>query len=133
MALASDRPALMTALRTELYEQTKARFAQNMEESTMLMRILPASLFGRLMLLPLHGELSSFGFACVGKGGFNQSACLGAAVTNLFHMPLIPTPPGLALVANRFRDRMNVMLCHPNGMLDDSAAQGILSRVRKLY
>ena len=133
MALASDRPALMTALRTELYEQTKTGFAQNMEESTMLMRILPASLFGRLMLLPLHGELSSFGFACVGKGGFNQSTCLGAAVTNLFHMPLIPTPPGMALVVNRFRDRMNVMLCHPNGMLDDSAAQGILSRVRKLY
>lgn len=133
LALASDRPALMTALRTDLYEQTKAGFPQNLAESTLLMRILPASLFGRLMLLPLRGELASFGFACVGKGGFAQTACLGATVTNLFHMPLIPTPPGLAMVVNRFRDRMNVVLCHPTGMLDDSAAQGILARVRKQY
>lgn len=131
LARAADRAALMASVRTQMYEQARDRFPQNLAEASMLMRILPRRVLGRLMLLPMHGELASFGFACPGRGGFAQPVFLGARVVNLFHMPLIPSPPALGIVVNRFRDRMNVVLCHLDGMLDDRAAGAILANLRQ--
>jgi hypothetical protein len=131
VAVAADRRQVTEIVRTQMYEQIKSGFPRAMAESSMLMRILPMSVLGRLMRRPLRGEFATLGFTCVGKGGYAPGMFMEARVVNLFHMPLVPVPPGLGLVVNQFGNRMNVVLTYLDGMLDDEDVRGITDDVRR--
>ena len=131
VAVTGNRQQTIDAVRSQMYEQIKSKSPQAMAESSMLMRILPLSLLSRLILRPLRGEFASLGFAYVGKGGYACSEFMEARVTNLFHMPLIPVPPGLGFVVNQFGSRVNVVLSHMDGMLSDEDVRTIQDDVRR--
>lgn len=131
VAVAADRRQTIDTVRTQMYEQIKSRFPQAMAESSMLMRILPTSMLSRLMRQPLRGEFASLGFTCVGKSGYAAETFMQARVVNLFHMPLVPVPPGLALVVNHFGNRMNVVLTYLDGMFDDEDVRSIADAMRR--
>ncbi len=127
-----DRKQVIEQVRSQMYEQIKSGFPRALAESSMLMRILPTSVLGRLMLRPLRGEFASLGLSCVGKGGYAHSQFMGAEVVNLFHMPLVPTPPGVGFFVNQNGDRMNVVLSYVDGMLDEDDVRRIRENVRRL-
>jgi hypothetical protein len=131
VAIAGDRRQALDAVRTQMYEQIKNGFPGAMAESSMLMRILPMSVLGRLMRRPLRGEFASFSFASVGQKGYACPEFMEARVTNLFHMPLVPVPPGLGLVVNHFGDRMNAVLSYLDGMFSDEDIQNIRDDLRR--
>jgi hypothetical protein len=58
---------------------------------------------------------------------------MDARVDNLFHMPLVPVPPGLGFVVNRFGKRFNAVLSHVNGLVDDEEARRIERDARELF
>jgi len=131
VAVAGNRQQAIDAVRSQMYEQIKSKFPQAMAESSMLMRILPLSVLSRLMLRPLRGESASLGFACVGKDGYTCSEFMEARAANLFHMPLVPVPPGLGFVVNQFGNRVNAVLSHMDGMLSDEEVRTIQDDVRR--
>jgi hypothetical protein len=131
VAAAGDRRQALDAVRTQMYEQIKSGFPQAMAESSMLMRIVPMSVLGRLMLKPLRGEFASLGFTCIGKGGYACPEFMEARVANLFHMPLVPAPPGLGLVVNHTGKRMNVTLSYLDGMFSDEDIRNIKDDLRR--
>ncbi len=126
-----DRHQMLDSLRTQMYEQVKSGFPQALYESSMLMRILPTRLLGRLMLKPLRGEFASLGFTCVGKG-YGATQFMEASVANLIHMPLVPVPPGLGLFVNQYGKKMNVILSYVDGLLTDEEARVVLEEARRL-
>lgn len=132
-ALAGDEPALLESLKTQMYDQVKARFPQHLAEATHLMRIAPLPLLGRLIRLPLRGEFASYGFSQIGRTVFTSPVFMGAPVQNLFHMPLMPVPPGLGFVINRFGNRFNAMLSYVEGLLDEEDVRGIEADVRQEF
>jgi len=130
-AIAGNRKQVMETVRTQMYEQIKSGFPRALHESSMVMRILPASVLSRLLLWPLNGEFASLGLTCVGKGGDRPSKFMDADVVNLFHMPLVPVPPGIGFFVNQFGDRMNVVLSYVDGMLSDADVQQFRADIRR--
>lgn len=118
-----DRRALLESIRQQMYEQVKSGFPRALAESSMVMRIVPRPMLARLMLAPLHGEFASLGFSAVGKGGYSSKEFMGVALENLYHMPLLPVPPGLGFVVNQYAGRMNAVIPFLDGLLtpDDLA------------
>ncbi len=123
--LATHGRDLVGALKRQMYDQVRDGLPAALADACMLMRIVPVRWLGRLILAMMRGEFSSFGFTCLGDSGVGDRAFAGARVTNLFHMPVMPVPPGLGLIVNRFGTRLNVVLTHLDGMLDDGDAAGI--------
>ena len=126
-----DRGRLLATIRVAMYEQVKAGLAEAVAESSMLMRILPLSLFSRAIFFPLRGEFSSFAFSCLQDGRFTADRFMGVRVRNLYHMPLMPVPPGLGLVVHRFRDRMAAVLCYLEGILTEGEAEAVEQAFRR--
>lgn len=131
-AEAGDRQKVLTAIREQMYEQIKSNFPRALSEASMLMRILPPALLSRFLLKPLRGEFASLGFSCVGKGGYALPQFMEATLANLFHMPMLPVPPGVGLVVNQFGNRMNAVLACLDGMLSEDEVQRIQEKVRHL-
>lgn len=132
-AVAGDRRRVLETIRSQMYEQIKSGFPRALSEASMLMRILPPALLRRVLVKPLRGEFASLGFSCVGKGGYAQSLFMETRVDNLFHMPLVPVPPGLGFVVNQFGSQMNAVLSYVDGMLDEEDVQRIQDSVRRLF
>lgn len=132
MAIAGDRKQVIETLRLQMYEQIKNGFPRALAESSMLMRILSLPLLSRVLLRPLKGEFASFSFSCVGKDGYCPARFMGAEVVNLLHMPLVPLPPGLAFVVNRFGKRMNATLSYVDGLLSTAEVGAVAAIVRRL-
>lgn len=130
-AVAGDRRQTLVTFKQQMYEQIKSGFPGALAESSMLMRILPRSLLGRIMLKPLHGEFASFNFAFTGKGRYRHGKFMDADVVNLFHMPLVPVPPGLGVVFNQHGKRMNAALSYLDGIVEERAAGGVAARMRE--
>jgi hypothetical protein len=131
-ASVGDRQNLLAAIRTQMYEQVKSGFPLALSESSMLMRILPRSVLARLLLWLMNGELSSFAFSSVNKRGYPASRFMDADVANLFHMPLVPVPPGIGLFVNEFGSVMNVVLSYLDGMLSSEDVSRFDADLRRL-
>ena len=130
--IAGDRKRVLEQVRLQMYEQVKAGFPRALGDASLLMRIMPPGVLSRVLLLPLHGEFASLGFSCVGKAGYTFSKFMELEVENLFHMPLVPVPPGVGCVVNRCGRRMNAVLSYVDGMLSDEEARSIQGDIRRL-
>lgn len=125
-----DRRQTLESVRSQMYEQIKADLPGCLAESGMLMRIVPLRILSRMMGWPMRGELSSYAFTSVGKGGYPCARFMEADVVNLYHMPLVPVPPGLGFVVNQFGNRINAVLSYVDGLLSEEEADRIEQEFR---
>jgi hypothetical protein len=44
---------------------------------------------------------------------------MGAEIKNFFHMPRVPSPPGLGFFFNHFNGRLNLVIPYLDGLLQD--------------
>ncbi len=123
--LVSRRKDLLDSVKRQMYEQVKSGFPRHLAEASMLMRILPQPLLARIVQMPLKGEFASFGFSFVGKSAYGSSEFLGVRVKNLFHMPIMPVPPGIGVVVNEYQGGLNAVLSHVEGMLTETDVREI--------
>lgn len=126
----ADRAKMIESIKTQMYEQIKSNAPADLARASLLMRIAPLSILGRLLYLPLEGKMASFAFAHLGESGYNTPEFMGSKVNNLFHMPRVPLPPGIGFFCNRFHGRLNVVMATLDGLLTDQEADSLETNLR---
>jgi hypothetical protein len=130
MALVQDRALLAARIRDQMVGQVKAGLPQDVADASTLLRILPLPVLSRLARLPMRGEFGSFSFAQLASAAPPQP--WRGRVTNLFHMPRIPVPPGFGVVANQFEGRLNLVLSAHEAIVTPTELAGIAEGLRRL-
>lgn len=125
-----DLPALIGAIKAQMYDQIKSGFPADLARASLLMRIAPLPLLGRLLYLPMEGKMASFAFAHLGRSGYHGATFMGRAVENLFHMPRVPVPPGIGFFCNSFNGRLNLTMAYLDGLLSEAEADLVEQGIR---
>jgi len=132
-ALASDAgnfQALLESIKEQMYSQVRSDLPGDICKATLLMRIAPASLLGRLLKLYFKGEIASFCFSYVGKTAYTSPYFMENKITNIFHMPRIPVPPGIGIFFQQSNEKLNVILSYLDGMLSKDEEEIILTSLK---
>jgi len=124
-----NRLELVRLLKSQMYEQVEKRFPRQVAEASMLLRIAPPSVVGRIMSATLR-KRASFSFSYLGRPGYTRDRFCGLPVRNLFHMPRVPYPPGVGVFFNRFAGSLNVTLSWLSGLADEGAMEDVMDRLR---
>ncbi|MDZ4200022.1 MAG: hypothetical protein U1E27_12155 [Kiritimatiellia bacterium] len=111
-------PLLARDMARQMYGQKRDGWPDRMESAWKLLRILPATLYGRLLSGPMRSLLGSFSLGYVGDGLAGIETIAGCRVLNAYHVPSVPPIPGVGFFVNRFRDRVNVCVTTFNGALE---------------
>ena len=128
-AAAANRPLLWQQAATQMYRQAADRIAYHVQQAGYPLRILPAAWLGRLMGLPLAGTLGSFSFALVGGKEYDADTFMDTPIENIYHMPRVPSPPGIGIYFNRYRDRLNMVFSYLEGMLTREDAEQMVDAI----
>jgi hypothetical protein len=122
---AVDRKRLVGAVKSQMYEQVQIKFPEGLMAASALTRIAPLPLLRKIFHLPLEGKIASFCFSHVSKDSFASPELLGAKITNLFHMPRTPVPPGMGVFFNSFHGRLNATISWLDGLFTDAEMEAL--------
>ena len=129
---ADDRKGLIALLKQQMYDQVKSGFPRDLAEASLLTRIAPLPVLGKLLHLPMKGKMATYAFSHLGKSSYQHPLFMDKKVVNIFHMPRVPVPPGLGFFSNYCNGRLNVVMSYLDGVLanDDvlSLDRGIKER-----
>ncbi len=131
-ALVENRPGLAAQVRDQLVGQLKAGLPQDVADACDLLRILPLPLLSRVARIPMRGEFGSFSFAQLASAVPHEPAVWRGRLGNLFHMPRVPVPPGLGVVANQFAGRLNLVLSAHEAVVSKAQLAAIADTLRQL-
>lgn len=127
---AGNFQGLLKSIKEQMYSQVKSDLPGDICKASLLMRIAPASLLGSLLKLYFKGEIASFCFSYVGKTAYTSPSFMGSKITNIFHMPRIPVPPGIGIFFQQSNEKLNVILSYLDGMLSIDEEEIILSSLK---
>jgi hypothetical protein len=127
-----DGPRLITRIKEQLYEQVQNRFPQKLMTASSLTRVAPLWLMHSLFHLPLQGKIASFCFSHVSKCSYSSHDLMDARITNVFHMPRMPVPPGIGIFFNSFDGRLNATISWLEGSFTADEVDGIEADLRRL-
>jgi hypothetical protein len=128
--LGDDLAGLIAAIKNQMYDQVKKAFPADLARATLLMRIAPLALLGRLLSLPMEGKMASFAFAHLGRSGYGAADFMGCPVENLFHTPRVPVPPGIGFFCNSYHGRLNLVMAYLDGLLGETEADLVEQGIR---
>ena len=77
-----------------MYDQVKSGFPRDLAEASLLTRIAPLPVLGKLLHLPMKGKMATFAFSHLGKSSYQHPVFMEKRIANMFHMPRVPVPPG---------------------------------------
>ena len=126
-----DRKGIISSLKQQMYDQVKDGFPKDLAEASQLTRIAPPRILGKLLHLPMKGKMATFAFSHLGKSAYQHDAFMSTKISNVFHMPRVPVPPGLGFFSNYFKNRLNIVISHLDGLLTDSEANLLESGIRQ--
>jgi len=127
-----DPALLVTRIKEQLYDQVQSRFPQKLMTASSLIRVAPLWLMHKLFHLPLQGKIASFCFSHVSKCSYNSHDLMGSRITNVFHMPRMPVPPGIGIFFNTFDGRLNASISWLDGSFTTSEVDEIAGRLRSI-
>jgi hypothetical protein len=131
-SMVTNFQGLVKTIKEQMYSQVKSDLPADICKASMLMRIAPAFLLGRLLKLYFKGEIASFCFSYVGRTAFASSAFMENNITNIFHMPRIPVPPGIGVFFQQSNEKLNVILSYLDGMLDGDDEKLFMQSIKSL-
>lgn len=114
---------LICEIRKQFYTQIEEGFPEEMQKAAYPGRIFPLWFLKKVMKFPFDGKNCSFVFSNVGNCSFQNDNILGKKVKNIYHMPRIPTPPGIGIFFNRLNDSMNLTVITDKNALDNEFNQ----------
>ncbi|HXC93069.1 MAG TPA: hypothetical protein VN652_03610 [Geobacteraceae bacterium] len=126
----ADNSRLLTVIKEQMYEQVQSRFPQCLMIASSLIRVAPLWLMHRVFHLPLQGKIASFCFSHVSKCSYSSHDLMGSRITNVFHMPRMPVPPGIGIFFNTFDGRLNATIAWLEGTLSDDEVSYIEEELR---
>jgi hypothetical protein len=121
-----DLPTLVDSIKQQMYDQTKTGLARHILDASLLMRILPLPLVGRMLRVYLKEKIASFCFSFLGDTGHLPTRFMGKEVRRSYHMTRVPIPPGLGLFFHHSRGRLNACLSYLQGQLTEDEADSVL-------
>jgi hypothetical protein len=124
-------PELVTAFKQQMYDQVKSGFPRDLAMASLLIRIAPLGLLGKLFHLPMKGKMATFAFSHLGKSSYRSREFMGAEIANFFHMPRVPAPPGLGFFSNTCDDRLNLVISYFEGLFTDDDLELLVAGIRK--
>ncbi len=127
---ASDFPALLKSIKEQMYAQVRSDLPGDICKASLLMRIAPASLIGRLLKIYFKGEIASFCFSYVGRTAYTSPYFMENKITNIFHMPRTPVPPGIGIYFQQSNEKLNVILSYLDGMLSADEEDVVLKSLK---
>jgi hypothetical protein len=130
---ADDRKGLISVLKQQMYDQVKSGFPKDLAEASLLTRIAPLPVLGKLLHLPMKGKMATFAFSHLGKSSYQQPLFMDAKVTNIFHMPRVPVPPGLGFFSNYCSNKLNVVISSLDGVLSSDEVLMLDKGIRKRF
>src|ERR1039457_529011 len=71
---ADDMKGLIASFKEQMYDQVKSGFPKDLAAGSLLTRIAPLGLLGKLLYMPLKGRMATFAYSHLGKSAF-QSDC----------------------------------------------------------
>ena len=129
-SVVSDFQALLKSIKEQMYTQVRSDLPGDICKASLLMRIAPASLLGRLLKIYFKGEIASFCFSYVGRTAYTYPYFMGNKITNIFHMPRTPVPPGIGIFFQQSNEKLNVILSYLDGMLSADEEEIILTSLK---
>ena len=129
-ARAADRAGVVAEVKRQMYVQVQERFPHRLAEGMYPARIFPLGLLGRAFDRYLGAGPSSFSFAYLGKPAVGEGTFLGAPIRDVFHLPLVPAPPGLGIFLNRWGGRLSAAVSFDRGAFSEEEADGLEERLK---
>jgi hypothetical protein len=125
-----DRKGLIALLKQQMYDQVKSGFPKDLVEASLLTRIAPLAVLGKLLHLPMKGKMATFVFSHLGKSSYQHPEFMEKRIANMFHMPRVPVPPGLGFFSNYYNKRLNLVISHLDGLLSDEEVRTLEEGIR---
>jgi hypothetical protein len=129
---AVDLKRMITTIKQQMYDQVKAGMPGDVAEASLLTRIAPLSLMKKIFRIPFKGKIASFCFSYLGKSPAVSSGFMGTEITNIFHMPRVPVPPGLGFFFNYFNGQLTMVISYIEGLIGDEDVQMLEKRMREI-
>lgn len=114
---ADDRKGLIAVIKQQMYDQVKSGFPKDLVEASLLTRIAPLPVLGKLLHLPMKGKMATFVFSHLGKSSYRHPVFMEKQIMNMFHMPRVPVPPGIGFFSNNYNNRLNLVISYLDGLL----------------
>ena len=116
---ATDLKGMIGIIKKQMYDQIQSGLPKDIQEACLLTRIAPLPVLDKLFRIPVEGKIASFCFSHVGKSAYLSDELMGVKIDNIFHMPRVPVPPGLGFFFNYFNGRLNLIISHLDGLLQE--------------
>ena len=120
---------LICEIRNSIFYNIEHQLPEKLIKAARLTRISPLPILKHFMKLPLDGKVASFAFANVGESSSSADNILAAKIKNIYHMPRIPTPPGLGIFFNRYHGRMQFTLTWDKNDIEQDIAFAIIDHI----
>lgn len=130
---AGELKGLIASFKQQMYDQVKANFPKNLAAASLLARIVPLGLFGKLIRFPVQGKIASFAYSHLGKSFYQADEFMGRSIENIVHMPRVPLPPGLGFFSNYYKNRLNLVISYWDGLLSDNELRMIETEIRASF
>lgn len=127
----ADRKLLLGRIKEQMYEQVQTRLPQKLWDAASLTRIAPLALLNRIFHLPIEGKIASFCFSHVNKCTYALPDLMGSRITNVFHMPRMPVPPGVGVFFNSFSGQLNATISWLDGLFTDGEMERLEAWLRE--
>jgi hypothetical protein len=128
-----DMKGLIAMFKQQMYDQVKSGFPKDLAEASLLTRIVPPALFGKIFHIPVDGRIATFAFSHLGKSSYQAGSFMGSPIENLFHMPRVPALPGLGFFSNLYNNRLNLVISFLDGALTEEQVLRLEKSIKKIF
>lgn len=128
-----DMKKLIPLIKQQMYDQVKSGFPRDLATASLLTRILPLPILGKLLRLPVNGQIASFIFSHLGNSSYQSNLFMDSTIDNIFHMPRVPVPPGLGFFSSLYGDRLNIVISYLDGIISDEEMKTLDAAIRMKF
>ena len=121
---------LVASLKEQMTEQLRSEFPSAFTAVMGLFRHVPLSLYSRVLLRPSRKKMATLFFSDTGDSLQNVENFLGLPIASLYHLAPVAIPPGVAVISQRFRNRLCIVLSCVTGCLTDREQELFQKTVR---
>ncbi|MDD2703085.1 MAG: hypothetical protein PHC33_03660 [Candidatus Omnitrophica bacterium] len=125
-----DMENILATVKDQMYGQVKNGFPRDLEEASLLMRIVPARLLHYVLGTVMRENEAAFAFSFNAAGGFASAEFIRVPVRGVFHTPRVPVPPGMGVFFTRYGERLSVVFSYLRGMISEAGADAVMERIR---
>lgn len=122
---------IICEVRNSIFHNIENELPEKLLKATRLSRISPLPFLKHFMKLPLDGQVASFAFANVGESPEPVSDILANKIKGIYHLPRIPTPPGIGIFFNRSYDVMNFSITWDKSSVEKDIVLKIMAKIKE--